>query len=60
MNAPHLPADLFDYRPWPRVLQWLCGVFSGHDAVNYSDSSIHYAYCFRCGRLFGQPWGGDR
>lgn len=49
-NAPHM-------HHWPRPLQWLCGVF-WHKDRNYSDGKKHYAYCLRCGYLFGNPWGG--
>ena len=38
-------------------LQWLCGVFV-HKDRNSSDGKRHYAYCLRCGRLFGNVWNG--
>ena len=48
-NAPHM-------KPWPKVLQWVCGIF-WHVDRNYSDGKTHhYAYCLRCGYLFGHPW----
>lgn len=50
MNAPHFK------EPWPKWLQYLCGLIP-HKDRNYSDGCIHYAYCLRCGRLFGAPWG---
>jgi hypothetical protein len=42
-----------------RFYQWLCGVLTNHDDVNYSDGKRHGAYCTRCGRHFGNPWGGE-
>jgi hypothetical protein len=50
MNAPHVK------NPWPILMQWVCGVFC-HVTRNYSDGVRHYAYCLRCGRLFGGVWG---
>lgn len=47
-NAPHM-------KPWPKVLQWLCGLI-WHKDRNYADKKAHYAYCLRCGYLFGHPW----
>ena len=50
-NAPHM-------QPWPRWAQVLCARLLGHQDRNYSDGNRHYAYCLRCGYLFGNPWGG--
>lgn len=50
-TAPHVAT------PWPRWLQWVCALLRGHQDRNYSDGRTHYAYCLRCGRLFGNRWG---
>ncbi len=50
MNAPHFG------NPWPKFMQWVCGVFV-HVDRHYSDGTEHYAYCLRCGKLFGGIWG---
>lgn len=50
--APHVA------RPWPRALRWACGVV-GHVDRNASNEHGHYAYCTRCGRLFGNVWSNS-
>ena len=32
----------------------------GHTDRNYADEDRHYAYCIRCGKIFGHPWASDR
>lgn len=44
------------YPSW--FFQRLCGVLTNHWDVNYSDGYQHGAYCTRCGRHFGNVWGG--
>jgi hypothetical protein len=44
-------------KPWSRFGQLLCGRLLGHQDRNHSDGNTHYAYCLRCGYLFGHPWG---
>lgn len=34
--------------------------FIGHDDKNYADEDMHYAYCARCGKVFGRPWLSDK
>lgn len=51
-TAPHMKA-------WPWVGRFLCARILGHKDRNYSDGQFHYAYCLRCGYLFGHPWGGS-
>lgn len=52
-NADHMVA-------WHPVAQFFCGRILGHQDRNYSDGERHYAYCLRCGYLFGNPWGGHK
>jgi hypothetical protein len=42
------------------LTSYLCGVFTGHRACNWSDGRIHYAYCKWCYRMFGHPWDGGK
>jgi hypothetical protein len=49
--------NAFHMKPWPRWAQVLCSRLLGHQDRNYSDGNLHYAYCLRCGYLFGNPWG---
>ena len=49
--------NAFHMKPWPRWAQALCSRLLGHQDRNYSDGNLHYAYCLRCGYLFGNPWG---
>lgn len=49
-DAPHVR------RPWPRWLQWICGLFGGHRECHHVGDQTHYAYCARCGRMFGWEW----
>ena len=51
-NAPHM-------KGWHPILQYLCGLLT-HKDRNYSGNYAHYAYCMRCGKLFGHPWGGHK
>lgn len=52
-NAPHMKA-------WPRWAQVLCARLLGHQDRNHSDGKVWYAYCLRCGYLFGHPWSDGR
>jgi hypothetical protein len=50
-KAPHTKSFHWLY-------SYLCGMFTGHRGINYSDGRIHYAYCKWCNRIFGNEWGG--
>lgn len=52
-TAPHM-------KVWPRWARFVCARILGHKDRNYSDGRLHYAYCIRCGYLFGHPWGGSQ
>jgi hypothetical protein len=41
---------------WRIVLWWLCGVFTNHVDRNTAQDDAHWAYCLRCGRIFGNKW----
>lgn len=51
-SAPHLGDAV-----WSPGMQWFCGRVLGHKDRNHSDGKVWYAYCLRCGYLFGNPWG---
>lgn len=39
-----------------RILCYLIG----HADRNHADEDRHYAYCIRCGKVFGHPWASER
>lgn len=39
--------------------RFLCALI-GHADRNYADEEMHYAYCIRCGKIFGHPWSSDK
>lgn len=51
-TAPHMKA-------WPWFARFLCARILGHKDRNFAGPQFHYAYCIRCGHLFGNPWGGS-
>ena len=51
-TAPHITG------PRPRVARWACGAV-GHRDRNASNDHGHYAFCVRCGALFGNVWSND-
>lgn len=48
-TAPHMKA-------WPWLARLFCSRVLGHKDRNYAGVDLHYAYCLRCGYLFGHPW----
>lgn len=49
-------------KPSSASLKWakvIC-FFLGHEDRNHADEDCHYAYCIRCGKIFGHPWQSDK
>ena len=56
-RCPMTEAGYSFEKPKPKIVQWLCGVFTNHADRNCALKDKHCAYCLHCGRIFGYWWG---